>query len=169
MMSAVLHWKYSRTCRSGVLWAVVCLKMCCFFYWPSGLHFQFCSTCTVGIKTFCSNLNSNNPVVDFGKDTFCTMVHGYSRINVNVAIYFPFSLFPWLHFAQRGKFQSLALQTLFTGSHKTPRSLSPPSHSDLFSLVCPLWRSGVSAMQGARQSALYFTCHCLTPSLSLLL
>lgn len=70
---------------------------------------------------------------------------------------FHFPLFPWLHFAQRGKFQSLALQTLFTGSHKTPHSQSPPPHSDLFSLVCPLWRSGVSAMQGARQSALYFT------------
>lgn len=70
---------------------------------------------------------------------------------------FHFPLFPWLHFVQRGKFQSLALQTLFTGSHKTPRSQSPPPHSDLFSLVCPLWRSGVSAMQGARQSALYFT------------
>lgn len=33
--------------------------------------------------------------------------------------------------------------------------------------VRPLWCSGVSAMQGARRAALYFTCQCLTPSLLL--
>lgn len=68
----------------------------------------------------------------------------------------------------------LEFPTLFAGSHKTPLSLFFFSqtvclHTCLFTVVCPLWRSGVSAMQGARQSALYFTCHCLTPFLSLLL
>lgn len=141
-----------------------------FFNCPQGCTFSFFSTCTVAKNTFYSNLNRNIPIDDFGKCTFCTIIHGYSLINLNVAIYFPFSFFFFHDYiSPEGESFRMALQTLFTGSHKSLRSRSPPPHSDLFSLVCPLWRSGVSAMQGARQSALYFTCHCLTPSLSLLL
>lgn len=64
----------------------------------------------------------------------------------------------------------MSLKSLFltAGQYEAPFfCLKQCPQKGWFSVVCPLWCRGVSAMQGARRSALYFTCQCLTPFLLL--